>query len=89
MKKLPKIGQRVVVKDNYIKKYDPETDMRIEGIVGQIGTVLEVEGDDKLDVLVKFDEVFSDQLHNKRGLSDKADCWWVSHKVIKKLPKVK
>ena len=85
MKKLPKIGQRVVVKDNYIKKYDPETDMPIEGIVGQIGTVLEVEWDDKLDVLVKFDTVFSDRLHNKRDLSDKADCWWVAHEVLKKL----
>ena len=85
MKKLPKIGQRIVVKDNYIKKYDPEIDMRIEGIVGQIGTVLEVEGYDKLDVLVKFDEVFSDQLHNKRDLSDNTDCWWVAHEVLKKL----
>lgn len=90
MKKLPKVGQRVVVKSNFT--YNEYSDMPIEGIIGQTGTVIivdEREGQENFNVLVKFDTIFSKALHKGRYMgdkqSDKEDCWWLSHKVIKKL----
>ena len=98
MKKLPKIGQRVVVKDTYV--YNDVYDLPISNIIGQTGEVVHVvhvddsDSDDSEDtetynVLVKFDNIFSTSLHNGRYRSSKEDCWWVSHRVIKKLPKSK
>ena len=86
MKKLPKVGQRVVVKDNYT--YNEVIDMPIENIIGQTGIVAYVdirEDQENFNVLVKFDTIFSKALHNGRFMSNKEDCWWLSHKVIKKL----
>lgn len=85
MKKLPKIGQRVVVKGN-ITDISQEQDL-LDSIVGQEGTVVNTDtaSSNELTVLVAFDTVFSENLHNGQGISQLDNCWWVSHEALKKL----
>ena len=78
MKKLPKIGQRVVVKDNYT--WDDAFDVQCPNIVGQIGTVHGITDDVTLQVLVKFDSKFSDNLFGSKGR-----CWWLDKTHLRKV----
>ena len=78
MKKLPKIGQRVVVKN-----YDMGD---MEDIVGQKGTVVSADEDyGDLDVVVAFDTIFSTDLHTAGDRSKLSNCWWVSRTNLKKV----
>ena len=73
MKKLPKIGQRVVVKANGFL-----TDSE-----GQEATVLETQREDS--ALVSFDTKFNSALHNnsQSALSDM--CYWFPIDYLKKV----
>lgn len=85
MKKLPKIGQRVVVKDN-ITDISQKQDL-LDYIIGQEGTVVDTDTTslNELTVLVSFDTIFSKNLHNGQGISQVDNCWWVRHEALKKL----
>ena len=77
MKKLPKIGQRVVVKDNYMGD--------MEDIVGQKGTVVGVYRGLDVVVAVAFDTIFSTYLHTAGDRSKLSNCWWLSRTNLKKV----
>ena len=85
MKKLPKIGQRVVVKDN-ITDISQKQDL-LDYIIGQEGTVVETDTTslNELTVLVSFDTICSKNLHKGQGISQVDNCWWVRHEALKKL----
>ncbi len=84
MKKLPKIGQRVVIKDNYKEFINSDWDY-LEDIIGQTAVVIFVEEGHCHSTLLAFDTAFSDRLHTGSGRADVNKCWWVNHGAIKKL----
>ena len=85
MKKLPKIGQRVVVKDTYT--WDDEFDVECHNVIWQIGTVVKLnEGCSAgLEVLVEFDIRFNDDLHKGKGPAKGGKCWWLNKTHLRKV----
>ena len=82
MKKLPKIGQRVVVKENYRCRLEI---MSAKDIVGKVGTVIDIA--DYVytteNTLVEFDDNFSDALHTGQGKGE--NCYWICNTELRKV----